>query len=1040
MKRKKPLSGWVDFAIENKKLVYIAVLAFTVIGGIGLIRMNKDEFPTFELKQGLVAGIYPGADAEEVEQQLTGRLEDILFSFKEVDRNSLRSVTKDGICYIYVDLNCSQSKKDQVWAKIKLKLQAEKAMLPAGVLAVAVLDDFSSISSLLVALESDDKSYAELKSYADELCTKLRRLPNLAKASIIGEQKEEIAVTLDKEKIAGYALDPAAMFLKYQSSSLAVPAGSFETGYVSAPLRVSNPASTEMGLAEHIVYSDPSGEVVRLKDVSQIERRYKEPDSYVSYNGHACLIVSIEMRPDNNIVDFGKEVDGVLTDFMADMPDSVTISRISDQPKVVGDSVYSFLRDLMISMLVVIFVMLLLFPMKSALIAGSGVPICTAISIGVMYLTGIDLNTVTLGALIATLGMIVDNSIITMDGYMGKLKYKELTRREAAGKSIKELFPPTLAATLAISAMFFPAKYIITGYLGDFISSFPWVFVITLLVSLIYAVTVVPSLEVKYITTEKPVGNNLLSRTQNIFFQGMENAYAKAESFCFKHPGGTLLCALLTVALGIFLFFQLNIQMMPMAARDFFVVETEVEGGNGLKQTKACTDSLQRIFLADERVESVTAFVGTGAPRFCVTYNPILPGKTVSQMIVNTKSKKATENILQEYEEKYAHIFPNALVRFKQIDYQAVDAPVVITLKGEDRNELLSAAEKIKKQMCSMTDELKWVHSTSDNFVPSVRIDLDDDEAARLGVNKSLLSLSLAGNFNGENIATVWEGDNSVPVNLYSYGLTDEMNYETVGNTMVSTMMPGVSVPLRQVAAITPEWSAVMLEKRSGEESVSIFADMKYGKSQPVAVKKIKRFIKDNIELPEGSTIEYKGLTETNELVAPQILLAFISAILILFIFLLFHFKKARLSALTLVMSSLCLFGASLGLFIFKLDFGLTAVLGLISLVGIIVRNGIILFEYAEELHYVEGLSVKEAAMKAGAMRMRPIFLTSCTTALGVLPMVIGGDMLWQPMGVVICFGTLLSIFLIVLIMPVSYWQLFKNNDNKEPDLNYDKA
>ena len=417
-------------------------------------------------------------------------------------------------------MNCSQSKKDQVWSKIKLKLQDQKLTLPTGVLAVAVLDDFSAVSSLLIALESDDKSYAELSDYAEELCEELRRLPHLAKASIIGEQDEEIAVILDNERIAGYAIDPAALFADYQSSALAVPAGSFETEYTYSPMKVSNPSSSESQIAEHIIFSDPEGNVIRLKDVATIERRYKNPDSYVNYNGNSCLIINVEMMPDNNIVEFGKEMDTVLDEFMAGMPESVRISRILDQPKVVGDSVFSFLRDLLISMLVVIMVMLLLFPMKSALIAGSGVPICTAISIGIMYMTGIDLNTVTLGALIATLGMIVDNSIITMDGYMGKLG-TGLSKNEAADRSVKELFPPTLAATLAICAMFFPAKYLISGYLGDFVKLFPWVFVIALLVSLFYAVTVVPSLEVKFIHSEKSNGNNIISRAQNVFFSGM---------------------------------------------------------------------------------------------------------------------------------------------------------------------------------------------------------------------------------------------------------------------------------------------------------------------------------------------------------------------------------------------------------------------------------------------------------------------------------------------------------------------------------------
>ena len=1030
MKRPAKLSGWVEFVIENRFLVYAVVAALTVLGVVGLVRMNKDEFPSFVIKQGLVAGVYPGADAATVEEQLTCKLEETLLGFKEVDRRGLRAVSRDGICYIYVNLTCSQAKSSQVWSKIKLKLNAQKMLLPTGVLAVAVLDDFSDVSTLLVALESDDKSYSELRDYADELCEKLRRLPNLAKSTIIGDQQEEIAVIVDRERLSSYAIDPMSIALRYQTSAVSLPSGSFEFAQKSSPVRISSASATESGVGERIILTEPTGEVIRLKDVARIERRYKEPESYVNYNGHSCLIISVEMRQGHNIIEFGRQMDAVIGDFMEDMPESVTISRISDQPKVVQESVYSFLGDLLISMLVVIAVMLMLFPLRSALIAGSGVPICTAISIGLMYLFRMELNTVSLGALIATLGMIVDNSIITMDGYMAKMKLGA-GRMEAASLSIRELFPPTLAATLAISAMFFPAKFIITDYLGDFIKLFPWIFGMSLLVSLVYAVSVVPSLEVRFISGSQGDGKNFISRFQNRFFGWMDSIYGKAEEFCFAHPAATLSSGLCVVALGVFMFLQLNIQMMPMAARDFFVIETEVDGGNGLARTKYCTDSLQNILLRDSRVRSVTSFVGTGAPRFCMTYNPILPGKTVSQMIVNTTSSKATDEILREYQEKYVNLFPDALIRFKQMDYQAVDAPVVITLKGPSRDELIEPADRIRRYMYTMDDELKWVHGTSENFSSSVKIELNEDEASRLGINKALLSLSLAGTFNGQNVETIWEGDRAIPVNLYSEGVSRDMDYEDIGNTMVSTMIPGVSVPLRQVADITPEWSAVTLEKRSGEETVSIFADMMVGRSQPQAVRKIKKYIDSEIELPDGAVVEYGGLSSVNSDVVPEILLSFIAAVLILFLFMLIHFRKTSLSLLTLVMSTLCLFGASLGLVVFNLDFGLTAVLGLISLVGIIVRNGIILFEYAEELHFKEGLSVRDAALQAGRMRMRPIFLTSCTTALGVLPMVIGGDMLWQPMGVVICFGTLLSIFLIVLIMPVSYWQIFKKYDKK---------
>ena len=1002
-------SGIIRSMIHQKKIVYLILFLLIAIGIAGLSRMNKDEFPTFEIKQGLVAGVYPGASAKEVEEQLTKPLEDILFSFSEVNRETTYSYSKDGICYIYVDLTVPAKEKDEAWSKIKLRLDAAKMTLPPGVLAVAVVDNFSSVSALLIALESADKSYREMQEYAEDLSERLKSIPATANVSIVGTQSEEIAVTVDMDKLSAYGISPSALMLNYQTSGLQLLGGTFKTDYAYSPIHIKSLVASEEEIANHIVYMDPGGNTIRLKDIAKIERRYKEPSSLVKYNGHTALILSIEMRPDNNIVAFGEEVDKVLDEFATQLPESVTMSRITDQPKVVGSSVYSFLRDLLISMAVVIFVMLMLFPMRSALIASSGVPVCTAVALALMYLFGIDLNTVTLASLIVVLGMIVDDSIITMDGYMNYLG-QGYSRIDAACASAKELFMPMFMATTAICVMFFPSLKVITGYLGEFVSYFPWVVTIALGTSLAYAMLVVPSLEVRFIGSARAEGNSLLARVQKRFFDGMQNGYERLQAICFKYPRRTLLLGLGTVVLGVVFFFQLNIQMMPMAAREYFAVEIYLENNAGLEQTEKVADSMQRLLTADRRVKSVTSFIGTGAPRFNAIYVPMLPGSNTAQLIVTTTSLRATEALLQECQQKYEHLFPGALLRFKQMDYQAVTAPVAIEFRGADPEVLKPLADSLRHFLSGMGDVLQWVHTDCDGYVSSIDISLDPDEASRLGINKSMVSLSLSGAFNGMPVATVWEGEKSVPVTLYSEAVSRQMDYSTLENYLLPTLYPG-----------------------AGESCLTVTADMKYECSQPEAMKHIKAFVESHIKpnLPEGARVEYAGLSAINKDVGPEIMMAFICAVAVLFFFLLFHFKKISIAILTLVLSVLCFFGAFLGLWVFRLDFGLTAVLGLISLVGIIVRNGIIMFEYAEELRFERGMPLKEAAEEAGKRRMRPIFLTSCTTALGVLPMILSGDFLWKPMGVVICFGTMLSIILIVLIMPVSYWQIFQIGEKR---------
>ena len=1020
--RKSPLILWT---IRHKSIIYLILLVLVGIGIYGISKMNKDEYPSFEIKQGLVAAVYPGASSLQVEEQVAKPVEQVLLSFDEVNSQNLQITSKDGICYMLVDLVSPARTKDEVWSKIKMKLDETKSTLPPGVLALVVIDDFASVSSSLIAMESEDKSYSELKALADELCDRLRQIPELAAVTVYGSLDEEIAVTVDMEKLSSYGISPSSLMLGYQSSTLQLPSGSFNTSYASSPIHIESPVSSEREIAERIVWSDPSGGIVRLKDIAKVERRYKDPSSFVNYNGNSCLIISVEMRPDNDIVAFGKKLDKVIDEYEQELPESVTMTRITDQPKLVRNSVFSFLRDLVISMLVVILVMLMLFPIRSALIASSGVPVCTAVALAVMFLTGIGLNTVTLAGLIVVLGMIVDDSIITMDGYMGELG-KGMSREDAAQSSARELVTPMVTATTALSLMFFPCLGIITGYLGDFVTYFPWVVAIALTTSLIYAIFVVPSLEVRFIKSASVEQKSLFSRIQNKFFTALQGAYDSAQDWCFRHPKLTLSAGVGAVVLAVVLFLQLNIQMMPMADRDFFAVEVSLDSNAGLEDTKAVTDSLQNMFLKDSRIESVTSFIGNSAPRFTATYTPATPAPNYVQLIVNTKSIEATKSLLPEYEEKYEHYFPEALIRIKQMDYQAA-TPIEVRVQGADLNTIKPVADTIKAHMQGRRDELKWVHSTVDDYISCVEVTLDADEAARLGVNKAMLSLSVAGTFSGMPLASLWEGDKSIPVNLYSAGVTDGMSYDTIGNQQVSTSMPGVSVPLRQVADIQPGWEPAQRTRYASEETIIISADMKTGQSQPASMREIRTFI-DGLELPEGVHVSYGGLTEINSGVIPQIGLAFLCAVAVMFIFLLIHFRKISIAVLTIVLSALCLFGAFLGLWVFGLDFSITAALGLISLVGIIVRNGIILFEYAEELRFRGGLPVKEAAAMAGKRRMRPIFLTSCTTALGVLPMILSGDQLWLPMGVVICFGTLLTVVMITLIMPVSYWQIFRKD------------
>ena len=1031
MRKRKINRGIIGGSIQHEKIVWVIVAVVVAFGVYALLEMKKDEFPAFSYPQGIVAGVYPGANSEEVEAQLTKPLEELLFAIPEVDRERTYSVTKEGICYIYVMLDLTMNDYQQSWTKIRNKINENKAMtFPAGVLAIAVIDDFGNSSSLLIAMESSDKTYREMHEYTHDLTHRLRNIPETGNVSVLGEQQEEIAVTIDKEKLSFYGISPNSLMMQYATQGFLTTSGTMESSEFDLPLHIENPVVSEEELENQIIYSDAAGITVRLRDVATVERRMAPPSKVVNYNGNDAIIISVEMRKGFNIVAYGKEVEKVLADFRQTLPDSVQLYRITDQPKVVDKSVKSFLRDLVISMIVVIAVMLLLFPFRTALIASSGLPVCTAMSIGLMYLFGIELNTVTLAALIVVLGMIVDDSIINIDGYIDKLS-QGLKPFDAAVNSARELFMPMLIATGAIATMFFPMTRIITGPLGDFVQLFPWTVAFSLMASLAYAMLVIPALEIKFIKpeTDKPKSNGFL-RAQMRFFAFLQRLYDKLQSQCFKHPHFTIAMGLGSIALGVLMFLALNVQMMPNAERDCFAVEIRLPEGSSLEATTRISDSLQSMMLHDPRVRSVTAFIGETAPRFHVTYAPCIPANNLSQLIVNTASKKDTEALLKEMDDQYSYYFTEAHVRFRQLDYQAVPTPVEVYVVGDDYAETVPIAQQIKDYMLTLDQELRWVHTDYDEFVPSVKVTMNPEECARLGLTKGLLSLYMAEGLNGQPLTTVWEGDRSIPVKLYSQVNYDPDDYESVANQVIPTMLPGVNVPLRQVADLSPEWHPAQIVRHNNKNTITVAADMKFWKSQAASMKKIEHYINTEVlpNLPEGVHVEYGGLSALNTMVIPQILKSLVAAIAVLLAFLIAYFKKVNLALLTLCSSSLCMFGAFFGEWMFDLDFGMTSVLGIVSLIGIIVRNGIVMYEYAETLRTEEGLGAKEAAMKAGSRRMRPIFLTSATTALGVLPMIITRNPLWMPMGVVICFGVVLSMVIILSVMPVMYWQIFRTS------------
>lgn len=1031
MKKKK--IGFVESMMHKHSLVYLIVILLVAYGIYGLIGMNKQEFPEFTLREGIVAAVYPGATPEEVELQLTKPLENFLFTYPEICKEKTYSYSQNGIVYVFVSLEKSINNKTEVWSKIRHGLKDFKAKLPSGVLAVVVNDDFGNTSSLLITLQSKDKTYTELHDYMDGLCDRLRTVKAIGNIKVYGKQQEEINVYIEQEKLASYGISNKTLMAEFFSQGFIATGGSMKNNRYELPIHVQNPLSNEKEIGEQIIYSDPLGHLIRLKDVARIKRQYAESSSFIRKDGENALVLSVEMQPGNNIVTFGKQVEKELAHFQENLPEDVQLYRITDLPKVVSSSVSSFLRDLVVAILVVILVMLLLFPVRSALITASSIPITIAMTWALMYAFKMEINTVTLASLIVVLGMIVDNAIVIIDGYIHNLDHGK-SPKEAAVESANTYFEPLLIATLAMGFAFFPFMFTMTGPIGEFVLHFPWPFTFALLLSLLVALLLTPYWASKYIQATPPEEKlSKAVRAQHKFFNSLQGSYEWLLEKCFRHPFITLGVGLGTICLSVWIFLMhTNIQMMPLAERDSFALEVRLPEGSTLEQTASVCDSLENMLKKDRNVEAITVFYGSGSPRFMITYAPSLPGKNYAQFIVNTRSVHATEKVLKKYSDSLENHFPNARLRFKHLDYQVARNAIEIRLKGDNIQQLRQCADSLTNFLHTMDGQLSWIHSDFDGYRAYADIEMDPVESARLGITQSTLALSLASMHGGTPLTTLWEGSKAVPVRLKMENNSMHDGISALEQEMVPTLMPGVWVPLRQVAKIHPKWEPVQITRRNGVHCITVSADLRYGQSQPVVMKKIKHYMRNEFipQLPENVSWNYGGLEETNMELLPELVGGFILMILIIFFCLVYALKKISLALLSLASTLLCLLGAVIGLKIFGIDFGITSILGIVSLVGIVVRNAIIMFQYAEAC-IKEGMPVKEAALEAGKRRMRPIFLTCACAAAGVIPMIISRSTLWMPMGVIICFGMIFSFILIVTILPIAYWKIYEKNEAK---------
>jgi len=1017
MKRRYSIIEW---SMKHSSIVLLLIGILVAFGVIALLVMPKQEFPGYTIRQGIIIGVYPGATAGEVEKQLAEPLEQFLFTYPEVKRSYTTTTSQNGICYMMVELNDNVKNKDEVWSKIRHGLTTLKAQLPAGILALIAQDDFGDVSALLIAIESGSRSYNELKDYSDELIHRLRRIESVSNLRLYGERKEQVTVYADRKKLSSYGISEKLIMSEIFGQSLA-PGGSIKNDDVLVPVHFNPTYTSVKEIEDQILFNDPQGNMIRLKDIAKVKREYPDEGSFITYNGNPCLVLSVEMREGFNIVKFGKDVSNVISEYKDnELPEDVTVKRITDQAEVVNGSVVSFLRDLMLAIAVIIVVIMILFPFSSALVASIVIPLNAFISVGIMYLFGIPLNTVTLAALVVVLGMTVDNSIVIIDGYIYCLK-NGASQWDAAVDSAHKYFMPMFLATTCICLIFYPLLILFKGQMAEFLYFFPFTFTINMMVSLILAVILIPILEVYII---KPRKKDINKPDKKRITEKVHDVYVKLLDWNFRHAWLTVSAGVISLVASVFIMPHIKFRMNPVAERNQFAVEIHLPEGTPLVRTVEIADSLRKILATDSRVKSITQFNGMSSPRFHIAYAPKMPSESYAQFIVNTGSYGETEAVLDEYTDSFAHYFPAAYVKFKQIDFQHVPS-FEFRFYGENIEELKNAAEILSAKMREMPD-LTNVHTDWGQALPVMDIELKPVESSQLGVTRTITAANILLATDKFNIGSITENNERIPVAIKTDDAEEKPTLEEFSNTYVATLIPSVNVPLRQVASVIPQWRENRIIHRNGMRTITVTADTKRNVIPARSLSYIQDILKNDIvpSLPHGIKYQAGGEPEYNRDNLLPVIWAIIAAFAVIFFFFLFTYGKFKLTFISLFTSVLFMFGAVFGLWISDLTVGITSALGIIGLFGLTIRNVILMFQHAEERHAKEGWSAKESAYDAGKRRMIPIFLTSAAASVGVIPMILSGSSFWAPVGVIIFAGGVFLLLMTITILPVLYWKL----------------
>jgi len=1016
----------IQASLRYPAVTLTVTLGVLLAGTHAILHMPRTEDPSITIRTGIVAVVYPGSTSDQIERQLTKRIENHLFKFAEVRKEKTYSTSRSGVLFINVELQDDVRDADEFWSKLRHDLNEARIAgeFPPGVIGPIVDSDFGDTVALLVAVHGKRYDFRELKDYVERVEDELRTVPNVAKLHRYGEQKEQIRITSTLQRVSQYFANPTQVIQALQQRNIIQNSGSLLTPGEDVPLRTNGLLVTPDQIRKILVdISRDTGQSVYIGDFANVERRYQDPDQIARFDGEPSVLLSVEMQKSKNVVELGQQIDLALARVRPLLPPDLKLDLIADQPAVVHERIQDLQREFLLAIGSVILVTIILLPLRVALVAATAIPVTVATTLAVLNAVGIPLHQVSIAALIVSLGILVDDAIVIADNYV-ELLDRKVPRAEAASKSAREMAIPVLAATLTIIASFLPLVTL-TGSPGEFIVALPLTTAIGLSCSFAVAMLLTPLL-CRFFIRQGLHGD--VQKNKFDILDLMQTAYNRAIALLMRWKFIAVGLGIAAIVAGVALFWIVPQQFFPSAERNQFVIDVWMPPVARLEQTDRVIQGIQEFLAKKPLVEHVASFAGQSFPRFYYNVNPQEPDARYGQIIVITKSEPETPALVLTLQSELPALAPEALVMVKELQQGTqIESPVEVRISGEDIAVLKTLGDRVK----AILHDVPFANYIRDDYYGDswiAGVNVRAEEANRLGLTNASIAQQLAGAFSGGPVTTFWEGDRQVDVVL-RLDADHRKDFDDVREAYITSAVTGQRVPLRSVAEIAPQWQPTRIIRRNGVRTLTVGAFAVPGHYGSEVLKTIDSKV-NAIPLPPGYRIEYGGEIYDQLITFRQMLLALTISLVSIFLILLFQFRT--LSEPLVVMSAipLSVFGAVAGLAITRNPFGFTSFMGSIALSGIVVRNSIILVDYIKERRCA-GIALEAAALEAGERRLRPIFLTTMAAAVGVTPLILSGSSLWSPLASVLASGLIFSMFFVLLVVPVLYVIVEKGRDRK---------